>query len=75
MLAKLAGVPVWPVYVVRLGRRRFRFLPEPVRHIDRQASRDEVVDVMRDVMGSFEQNVRAYPHQWFQFHDVWDSGT
>lgn len=75
MLAKLAGVPLWPVYVVRLGRRKYRFLPEPLRHIDRRADHDEVLRVMRDVIGSFEENVRAHPHQWFQFHRVWDSGT
>ncbi len=75
MLAKLAGVPIWPVYVVRLGRRQFRFLPEPLRRIDRKANRDDVLAVMRDVIGSFEQNVRTYPTQWFQFHRVWDSDS
>ncbi len=75
MLAKLAGVPLWPVYVVRLGRRKFRFLPEPLRHIDRKADHDEVLRVMRSVIESFENNVRTYPTQWFQFHDVWDSGN
>lgn len=75
MLAKLAGVPIWPVYVVRLGRRRFRFLPEPLRYVDRRADRDEVLRVMRDVIGSFEEHVLSYPNQWFQFHRVWDSGT
>lgn len=75
ILAKLAGVPLWPVYVVRLGRRSYRFLPEPFRYIDRRADRDEVLRVMRDVIGSFEKNVRTYPHQWFQFHPVWEGGT
>lgn len=75
MLAKLAEVPIWPVYVVRMGRRKFRFLPEPLRYVDRRADRDEVLRVMRDVIGSFEENVRTYPNQWFQFHRVWDSGT
>ncbi len=74
MLAKLAGVPLWPVYVVRLGRRRFRFLPEPFHWIARDADREEVRRVMQAVVGRFEQNVLAYPHQWFQFHDVWDGG-
>ena len=74
VLARLAEVPLWPVYVVRLGRRRYRFLPEPVRHIERHADREEVLRVMRDVIGSFENNVRAYPHQWFQFHRVWENG-
>jgi len=75
MLARIAGVPLWPVYVVRLGRRSFRFLPEPLRTIDRRADRDDVLRVMREVVASFEKNVRAHPHQWFQFHRVWDGAT
>lgn len=75
MLAKLARVPLWPVCVVRLGRRRYRFLPEPVRDIARDASREELRAVMQEVIGSFEDHVRSYPNQWFQFHRVWGSGT
>lgn len=75
MLAKLARVPLWPVCVVRLGRRRYRFLPEPVREIARDASREELRAVMQEVIGSFEDHVRSYPNQWFQFHRVWGSGT
>ncbi|MBY0275244.1 lysophospholipid acyltransferase family protein [Candidatus Binatia bacterium] len=71
-LARLAGVPLWPVFAVRLGTRRYRILPEPLRTIPRDASEQDVLAVMRDVACSFERHVRAYPNQWFQFAPFWD---
>ena len=36
--------------------------------IPRDASEEQtLVDVMRDVVRSFEGHVRAHPNQWFQF--------
>ena len=75
MLARLARVPIWPVYVARTSRHSFRILAEPIRQIDRQANREEVVQVMQHVVSGFEQHVREYPHQWFQFHHVWEDAN
>jgi lauroyl/myristoyl acyltransferase len=72
-LARLAGVPLWPVFAVRLGTRHYRIMPEPLRTIPRDASETETVAVMRDVVRSFERRVRAHPHQWFQFKPFWDT--
>jgi lauroyl/myristoyl acyltransferase len=72
-LARLAGVPLWPVFAARVGVRHYRIMPEPLRTIARDASEEQTVDVMRDVVGSFERHVRAQPHQWFQFQPFWDS--
>jgi KDO2-lipid IV(A) lauroyltransferase len=74
-LARLAGVPLWPVFATRLGTRRYRILPEPLRRIPRDASEQDVLAVMRDVVQSFESHVRAYPNQWFQFAPFWDERT
>jgi lauroyl/myristoyl acyltransferase len=74
-LARLAGVPLWPVFATRLGTRRYRILPEPLRRIPRDASEDDVLGVMRDVVRSFEGHVRTYPNQWFQFAPFWDERT
>lgn len=71
-LARLAGVPLWPVFAARLGVRKYRIMPEPLRTIPRDASEQEVLAVMRDVVRSFETHVRAYPNQWFQFAPFWD---
>ena len=72
-LAKSAEVPIWPVYTVRMGRGKFRVLPEPLRYVDRNATRAQMIEVLRDVVGSYEQHVREYPHQWFQFQRIWDA--
>jgi len=72
-LARLADVPLWPVFAVRLGARRYRVMPEPLRVIPRDASEERVLEVMRDVVRSFEGHVRAHPHQWFQFAPFWDT--
>jgi lauroyl/myristoyl acyltransferase len=73
-LARLAGVPIWPVFVARTAPRSYRFLPEPLRTIARDASEADTLAVMADVVGSFERRVREYPRQWFQFRRFWDDG-
>ena len=71
VLARLAGVAIWPVFVARVGARHYRFLPEKLRRIDRHASEEETLAVMTDVVRSFERTVREYPGQWFQFQPFW----
>lgn len=70
-LARLAGVPLWPVFVARCGPGRYRLLPEPLRTIPRSATEVETMAVMTDVVRSFERHVRDDPYQWFQFRPVW----
>jgi lauroyl/myristoyl acyltransferase len=74
MLARMAEVPLWPVFVARVGPRRYRILPEPMRRIARHAGEDELFEVMADVVGSFERRVREHPRQWFQFRPFWQDG-
>jgi lauroyl/myristoyl acyltransferase len=71
VLARLAGVPIWPVFVARLRRGSYRFLPEPPRTIPRGASEAETLAVMREVVECFERRVREHPYQWFQFRSLW----
>lgn len=70
-LARIAGVPLWPVFTTRLGVRHYRIMPEPLRTIPRDASESETLAVMRDVVRSFEGHVRNHPNQWFQFARFW----
>ena len=72
-LARVAEVPLWPVFAVRRAPRHYQILAEPLRMIARDASETETLAVMRDVVRSFENHVRAHPHQWFQFKPFWDS--
>jgi lauroyl/myristoyl acyltransferase len=70
-LARLAEVPLWPVFAARLGVRHYRIMPERLRSIARDASETQTLEVMCDVVRSFEVHVRAHPHQWFQFKPFW----
>ena len=47
-------------------------MPESWRTIPRDATEQDVLAVMRDVVRSFEKHVRAHPNQWFQFAPFWD---
>jgi lauroyl/myristoyl acyltransferase len=71
VLARMAEVPIWPVFVARLGRGRYRLLAEALRTVPRDGGEEAALAVMRDVVQSFERHVREYPHQWFQFRRVW----
>lgn len=71
VLARLAGVPIWPVFVARLRGGRYRLLPERLRTIPRDAGEAGTQAVMEDVVRSFERHVREDPYQWFQFRPFW----
>ncbi len=66
-LARAAAVPIWPVFSVRTGRRRYRFLPEPPIEIPREAGDETLLLALQQITTRFERRVQEYPHQWFQF--------
>ncbi len=66
-LARAATVPIWPVFSVRTGRRRYRFLPEPPIEIPREAGDETLLLALQQLATRFEQRVQEFPHQWFQF--------
>lgn len=73
-LARAAGVPLWPVFAVQQKRRKYRLLPAALKTIPR--GDDEALDaVMQTVVGLFEDRVRQFPSQWFQFRDFWATET
>lgn len=71
VLARLAGVPLMPVFVPRLGTRHYAirvgapiFIPrarDP--HVQRQA--------MGHTVHALEEIIREFPSQWFQFSPFW----
>jgi lauroyl/myristoyl acyltransferase len=69
LLARAARTAVIPVFVVRLGRRRYAIRVYR-RHDPR--SPQEALLALRNVVQDLEQLVREYPHQWFQFSPYWD---
>jgi Lauroyl/myristoyl acyltransferase len=71
-LALAARVPIYPVFVVRLGRRRYRLMSARPIEIVRSRNRDE--DFARAVeqwMAELEHVVRDCWFQWFTFEPYW----
>lgn len=71
-LARAAGVPLLPVFIVRQGRRHYRCLiQEPIRvgaEGDRQA---EINAALERFTAALEGAIRRTPHQWFCFRRLW----
>ena len=70
-LARLAGTPVFPVFVARRGPRHYRIVIGTEHHVPRHASVDEMDRVLASIVAEFEDVVREYPDQWFQFAPFW----
>jgi lauroyl/myristoyl acyltransferase len=71
-LAMAARVPIYPVFVVRIGRRRYRLVTSRPIEITRSRNRDD--DFARAVaqwMSELEEVVRNYWYQWFTFEPYW----
>jgi predicted LPLAT superfamily acyltransferase len=71
-LAMAARVPIYPVFVVRIGRRRYRLVTSPPIEITRSPNRDD--DFARAVaqwMTELEHVVRGCWYQWFTFEPYW----
>jgi KDO2-lipid IV(A) lauroyltransferase len=75
VLARTAGVPLVPVFVLREGRRAYRALvgePITVAH-----SADRAADLAAAgarVAAAVEGAIRSRPHQWFCFRRLWPAG-
>lgn len=76
VLARLAGAPLIPVFIPRVGTRRYAvYYGVPVT-LPRDARDPYSLDrAMRGVVADFEAIIRAFPRQWFQFVPFWDTGA
>ncbi|MEA2336533.1 MAG: phosphatidylinositol dimannoside acyltransferase [Thermoanaerobaculia bacterium] len=71
-LALAARVPIYPVFVVRMGRRRYRLVTSRPIEITRSRNRDD--DFARAVeqwTTELERVVSGCWHQWFTFEPYW----
>jgi lauroyl/myristoyl acyltransferase len=67
-LSMTARVPIYPLFIVRLGRRRYRLVVAPPFQVVRTRDRDEAFARAVTVWaGELEQVVRCAWHQWFAF--------
>jgi KDO2-lipid IV(A) lauroyltransferase len=72
MLARMARVPMLPVFALREGRRRFRLVFSPPVEVARTADRDaDLAAAMGRVAGEIEHAIRRAPDQWFVFVELW----
>ena len=71
-LARTAGVPMLPVFAIREGRRRCRIVIGSPIDVSHTESRDaDLTRAMGCVAAEVERAVRAAPHQWFVFRELW----
>jgi lauroyl/myristoyl acyltransferase len=75
-LARAAGVPLVPVFIFRVGRRRYRSLLLPPIPVAESADRKaDLTAVVRRFGAELEAAIRRDPHQWFCFRKIWpDAG-
>jgi len=72
VLARLSGAPLIPVFIPRLGTRRYAIRVRGRFQVPREAQDPHALDrIMADVVHAFEEVVREFPTQWFQFTPFW----
>lgn len=74
VLARLAGAPVIPVFIPRLGTRHYAVRMGMPFTVARDVRDSHALDrVMVAVVSEFEAIIREFPTQWFQFAEFWTS--
>jgi KDO2-lipid IV(A) lauroyltransferase len=72
VLARLAGAPLIPVFIPRLGTRHYAVRFGSRLQLSREARDAHALErAMRAVVGEFEDIIREFPSQWFQFTPFW----
>ncbi|HVR96903.1 MAG TPA: lysophospholipid acyltransferase family protein [Thermoanaerobaculia bacterium] len=72
-LARAAGVPILPVFVLREGRRRYRCsIREPIRVAQSDDRHRDIEEALARFAGELQWAIRRQPHQWFCFRKLWD---
>jgi len=74
VLARLADVPIVPVFAHRVGRRAYRVVVhEPIRVARTKDRQADLRAAMQAIVGHVEDAVRSAPHQWFCFRALTQS--
>jgi len=68
LLARATGSPIMPAFVVREGSG-YRAIAEKPIYFDKEAG-DTLESVAGKVIKKFEQYIRKYPDQWYNFVEV-----
>jgi lauroyl/myristoyl acyltransferase len=71
-LALAARVPIYPVFVVRLGRRQYRLITSRPIEIIRSRNRDDdFAHAVEQWMAELERVIHECWYQWFAFEPHW----
>jgi KDO2-lipid IV(A) lauroyltransferase len=65
-LARAAGAPLIPVFLLAQGLRGVRVQIEPPIEVA-----DDLEAAVAELAAVYERCVRAHPFQWYAFHDFW----
>ncbi len=72
VLARLSGAALIPAFIPRLRTRHYAIRVQGPFRLSRNARDDGALDqVMRDVVCGFEELIKEFPTQWFQFAPFW----
>jgi len=73
-LARAAGVPLVPIFVLRQGRLSYRCVVRRPIHIAQGADRRrDLAEALQRFAAELEGAIRLDPHQWFCFRSLWRS--
>jgi KDO2-lipid IV(A) lauroyltransferase len=66
-------VPVYPIFLVKTGYRKYRFLiHDPIQWADNgKPMEEQVSELTRVHQQVIEEMIRQYPDQWFWAHNRW----
>jgi len=71
-LARMADVPILPVFAIRRGRRRYVVEFSPPIRVAKTGNRPaDLADAVMRVGGEIESAIRRAPYQWFCFRELW----
>jgi KDO2-lipid IV(A) lauroyltransferase len=74
-LARKAGVPLLPAFVLREGRRRYGVWFDRPIEVPATADRDaDLRQAGERIVTALEAVIRRAPHQWFCFRRLWPAG-
>jgi lauroyl/myristoyl acyltransferase len=74
VLARLAGAPLIPVFIPRIGTRHYEVrIGNPLVLAREQRDAYSLDRAMRTVVREFEAIIREFPSQWFQFTPFWSA--
>jgi len=75
-LARAAGVPIVPVFVLREGRLRYRCILRPAIQVAQSEDRQrDLGEALARFTADLEDVIRREPHQWFCFRRLWPGGA